>query len=288
MSPTVTLISMSMIINAYNVRLISAALRKAGFKTKKILLPNIYPYSNTPAYDFSYCHEDSIVDDIVRLAQNSVWIGISLNTNLYIRARDLTRKLKERVNIPIVWGGVHVSAKPEECIEHADYVVLGEGEDTAVELTQALLDGRDASLVPGVGAIRNGEYVYSYRTLDKKTPLEELSWADYSLEDEWVQDKEAGHMRKLDLKLFTIYGALGPSLGNGRGPIYFTGASRGCPYRCSYCVHSLLARKFPEFMKLRIRPVDDLIAEMAYAKQHIPTIKGIITTDENFFALGDE
>lgn len=288
MSSNVTLISMSMVINAYDIRLLSAALRKAGFGTQKILLPNIYPYSSAPAYNFGYCYEDSIVDDIVRLARNSTWIGLSVNTNMYIRAKDLTRRLKERTNIPIVWGGVHVSAKPEECAENADYVALGEGEDTAVEITQALAEGKDPLTVPGVGAFRNGEFVSSYRSLDQKTPLEELSWADYSLDNEWIQDKEARRLRKLDLNLFTIYAAMGPAIGNGRGPIYFTAASRGCTHRCSYCIHSLLARKFPEFMKMRIRPVDDVIAELVHIKETLPSVIGLYTIDEDFFALGDE
>lgn len=289
MNDRVTLISMSMLLSSYNIRMVSAALRSAGFHTTKVLLPNIYPYSFIPAYDFAFCYEDSIVNDIARLAQGSLWLGISVSTNLFYRAVDLTTKLKSRLNIPIVWGGVHVNARSEECLQYADYIILGDAEDTVREFSIALASGGHPEEVPGVGYKDNGKMSYSIRPLELQTPLAELPFPDYSLTDEWLQDKEKKRLVPVNHELFSIYDTLGPGVwASWWGPRYLTGASRGCPHRCSYCVNSMLSTRFPEYRKLRTRPWQKMIEEIVLSKEHIPTLHNVFTTDEDFFALGDE
>jgi anaerobic magnesium-protoporphyrin IX monomethyl ester cyclase len=286
--PRVTLISPYMLVTSYNVRLISAALRQAGFHTTKIFLPNLYPYSTVPAYDFSYKYEEELADQISALSQGSLWIGISTNTNLLLRTKALILELKKRTSIPIVYGGIHASIKPEECLSASDYIVMGEGEDTVVELSRALGDSDDPRKVPGVGVMEDGKPVYSIRTQEQQTAMGSLPWADYSLDDEWVQIKEARGLARMDINLFSIYSSVMPMGWNNRGPLYFSGASRGCPHRCSYCVHSFLARKFPEYRQLRIRPVADFVAELEHAYRAIPTLRGVACTDEDFLALDVE
>jgi len=283
--PKVTLISPYMLVTSYNVRLISASLRTAGYHTTKIFLPNLYPYSTIPAYDFSYQYEEELADEIAALARGSLWIGVSTNTNLFLRTSALVRELKKRISIPIVYGGIHASIKPEECLGAADYVVMGEGEDTAVELSRALEDDVRLERVPGVGKMVDGSAVYTIRSQEQQTAFGSLPWADYSLDDEWVQIKEARGLARMDVNLFSTYSSVMPMGWNNRGPLYFSGASRGCPHRCSYCVHSFLARKFPEYRQMRIRAVGDFVAELEHARKTIPTLKGVACTDEDFLAL---
>jgi len=41
-------------------------------------------------------------------------------------------------------------------------------------------------------------------------------------------------------------------------------------------------------MKMRVRPVDDVIAELVHVKQILPTNIGVFTIDDDFFAMGDK
>ena len=71
-------------------------------------------------------------------------IGIGLMSIEFYPAKNLTRLLREKFQIPVIWGGVHVILKPEECLRYADYVCYGEGERTIVSLLEHLRDkGRD-------------------------------------------------------------------------------------------------------------------------------------------------
>src|SRR5437867_4948660 len=71
-------------------------------------------------------------------------VGLSAIT---IEARvmeQMARVCREEMpDVPIILGGPHATAYPERCARHpdVDYVVLGEGELTALELVRALTRG---------------------------------------------------------------------------------------------------------------------------------------------------
>ena len=58
-------------------------------------------------------------------------VGISTITPTAPQSYMLADALRA-VGIPVVLGGVHVTFLPDEGLEHADFVVRGEGEDTIV------------------------------------------------------------------------------------------------------------------------------------------------------------
>lgn len=64
---------------------------------------------------------------------------------------DLARQCKER-GIPVVMGGPHVSALPEEALQYCDAVVLGEGEDS---WPQVLQDCEKGTLSGRYGRVNN-------------------------------------------------------------------------------------------------------------------------------------
>ena len=45
------------------------------------------------------------------------------------KTRALAAEIKTKLGIPIVIGGTHASYFPESCLEFADYVVFGEGDE---------------------------------------------------------------------------------------------------------------------------------------------------------------
>ncbi|MEI8175846.1 MAG: radical SAM protein [Candidatus Omnitrophota bacterium] len=54
-------------------------------------------------------------------------VGITLMTPLAPRAYEIAREFRRR-GITVVMGGMHVSARPDEALEHADAIVVGEAE----------------------------------------------------------------------------------------------------------------------------------------------------------------
>lgn len=69
-------------------------------------------------------------------------------------AVETSKKLKIRnPSFTIVWGGMHPSLVPQQCLkdDFVDIVVIGEGEETAVDLAYSLKDGLKLENVKGIG-----------------------------------------------------------------------------------------------------------------------------------------
>jgi radical SAM superfamily enzyme YgiQ (UPF0313 family) len=75
-------------------------------------------------------HELTMVDENVR--ENGFddapdLVGITVKVDTFCRSAEIAEKYRSR-GIPVVVGGVHATAVPEQCAKIADAVVIGEGE----------------------------------------------------------------------------------------------------------------------------------------------------------------
>ncbi|MEY4675204.1 MAG: hypothetical protein RL148_2988 [Planctomycetota bacterium] len=134
--------------------------------------------------------------------------------------RELIHKLRAAFpGVPIVCGGEHFTAVPDLSMEQApiDYIVMGEGEETAIALFRAIELKLDITVIPGVahrGA--DGKIVKNPRR-DRIRNIDELPWPAWEL-----FDVEAYSSNRLVSGIY--YGKTVPIL-----------ATRGCPYQCTYC-----------------------------------------------------
>jgi len=169
-------------------------------------------------------------------------VGFSVNTlnfNYFVR---LCRYIKERVNIIIIAGGVHITALKEEALhENVDYLFLGEADYSLVEFLEALSlrDRERMRNTPGL-LFRDGKgIVNTGRALVAN--LDELPFADRGL---------------IDYKLCTT------TLPNGE-KVLSTGisASRGCPFRCVFCSEQILTGN-----KHRLHSPEYVFEEMKYVQ----------------------
>jgi len=71
-------------------------------------------------------------------------VGLSIITITACRAYDIAARFRQR-GIPVVFGGIHATVLPEECLQHGDAVVIGEGERVWPQL---LLDAARGQLKP--------------------------------------------------------------------------------------------------------------------------------------------
>src|SRR3989338_6550930 len=89
------------------------------------------------------------------LAMKPLFVGLSTLTGLQTKyTYEISKAMKERdPALRIVWGGVHPSMLPEDCLKEdcVDMVCLGEGEETIVELADRLTEGKGAASVKGIG-----------------------------------------------------------------------------------------------------------------------------------------
>jgi radical SAM superfamily enzyme YgiQ (UPF0313 family) len=152
-------------------------------------------------------------------------IGFSTTTSGFLDAYDMAEKIKRaRPGVKSVFGGVHVSgvgARLMERFPEIDYLALGEGEITLLELAAG----------------------------ESPRRIEGLVWRDG---EEVVTNSPRRGIRKLDSLPFPAYEKLeGFPVGYRLPPFSYINApgtaistSRGCVYQCSYCDRSVFKRGF--------------------------------------------
>ncbi|MHA2066671.1 MAG: B12-binding domain-containing radical SAM protein, partial [Candidatus Thorarchaeota archaeon] len=276
----VTLISPYSDVVSIGVRILSACLRRGGYQTQLIFLPRDIFEGTTPTISWDYRYADHIVSNAADLCHDSDLIGISLMTNYFYRVADFTQKLKEKSNVPIAWGGVHPTIRPEECLGYADMVCLGESEEALLELVQKIDNGYDYFSTENFWFKRDGNIIRnSVRPLIQN--LDTIPFPDYDLDEDFVIDKDG--MRKMDVSILKKYMERVPTSKRGH-LVYVTMASRGCPHDCAYCNNSMLKRLYSGQKMVRRRNPENIVGELLQAMEKIGSIGKIAFRDDSFFA----
>lgn len=143
-------------------------------------------------------------DKIVERIGGSVPDILAISTYIWNKkyALDVARKIKEKTNAKILLGGPEVSYNPEEMLTKypfVDYVICGEGEEPFAKLCS----GMPLDKIDGLCYKKGGEVVIKPPVVSKKAPPNPYT-------------KEY---------LDTL---------NGR--IAYLETSRGCPFRCAFCL----------------------------------------------------
>src|SRR3989339_883566 len=133
----ITLISTSTFPSDQGIRTISAVLKIESHEVKIIFM--------TLGEDYSRNYYEKELLQLERLCTGSDLIGINAFASTSERAKKIIKFLKSKIPIPIIYGGVHPTLFPEKCIEFADMVCVGEGEEAIIELVNALEKGKSIS-----------------------------------------------------------------------------------------------------------------------------------------------
>ena len=91
----ISLISMLPGIHEFGLRTVSACLKQAGHDVNLFFLMK----------DFHKKYSEITMDNLVKLMKGSELVGISLMTNFFDNAIQITQKLKNNYDFPIIWGG---------------------------------------------------------------------------------------------------------------------------------------------------------------------------------------
>lgn len=167
--------------------------------------------------------------------------------------------------IPLIWGGVHPTIEPETtlCHDMVDAIALGEGEESVVEIYQALKTGKDLYTIHGMGFMKNGEPFYTPRR-SEYFDISTLPPLPYHL---------------IDLNLFGRQVDQADFFGLKGEQLMSIESTRGCAYRCTYCVNSAKKDKFRRMSKDKvISSIEDIVAL---------GVRSITFNDDNFFVHKD-
>jgi len=132
----------------YGLMYIANSLERAGYEVKIL--------HNT---DQHFLKKD--LTNFLSFIKNNdpLFIGFSVNTGRSTQLSALfSKEIKRDDNKnTIVWGGVHPTILPKECLleKYIDFVVLDEGEESVVELAQALQGKRKIETIRGIGYKKN-------------------------------------------------------------------------------------------------------------------------------------
>ena len=190
--------------------ILAAVLRQAGHKVKII-----------EAASWGYDHRDALQAILEVLPD---YVGITTLTLSIFSAAKLAEMIKQAdKHIRVIIGGAHITAVPRETMEmfpQFDAGVLGEGEDTIVELLEAYENGADLKDVKGI-VYREGREVVVTGMRPFIRDLDRIAFPAFEL----LPDFPRGYRP--------------PAFRFKRLPAASIVTSRGCPYKCIFCDRSV-------------------------------------------------
>ncbi|RJP15265.1 MAG: radical SAM protein [Candidatus Abyssobacteria bacterium SURF_5] len=166
------------------------------------------------------------VEEIQRVDKDDLFasdlVGISTITSTAPRAYALADEVRAK-GVKVVMGGAHPTFLADEAMEHADFVIRGEGEEALVELLDAVDGKRPLETIAGLSYWRNGEITHNRSR-------------------ELCPDLDA-HPSP-DLSLIAGFGTGTRSFFRNPNIIPVI-TSRGCPFNCKFCsVTPMFGRKY--------------------------------------------
>ncbi|MBM3778438.1 MAG: B12-binding domain-containing radical SAM protein [Acidimicrobiia bacterium] len=213
----------------------------------------------------------ALIDEVLRAVDGfgPDVIGLSALTDDYPLGLGLMRRIKQMFpRVPTIAGGVHATVDPEGVIAEPcfDMVCVGEGEYVALDIGRRLDEGK------GCGGIANLWVKCPDGTIEKnavrpyETDLDRFPFPDWSIYPETAFYKPF------------------------QGFVYKYGdfeMSRGCPYKCSYCINVELQQIYAGHQYHRTKSIARVVAEVRAAIERYG-IEFLKFWDETFLLMEPE
>ena len=200
------------------------------------------------------CFQDSLAAFEAALQEHRPRVAGICALNTTRRAAMATGRTARAAGVPVVFGGPDPTSRPEEYLRGGadrpgDVVVMGEGEETVVDLLPRLL-ARGAQpppavhhaldCVPGIAYVDPDGAVVRTGPRPAVQDLDALPYPAWDLVDlDRYRDAWRQRHRYFSMSLIT---------------------SRGCPYGCNWCAKPVFGRAY------RVRSPQSVCAEQAWLK----------------------
>lgn len=244
------------------IEYLSAFIKSHGHTTSLFFDPAVFSsdvFINSKIIARIFNVDNKIINSVISLKPDLV--AFSAYTGNYKWCLSIARSIKERIDIPIVFGGVHATAVPDKILENdfIDFVVVGEGEFAMLDLINHLSSNRS------------------------KEALAQVANIGFKLGDTTVVNKPRAYIKDLDLLPFPdkdLFFKKEPLFLNNP---YMIMTSRGCPYSCNYCSNNMFQSLYSaENQHIRRRSPDNVIAELEGISRYNNKIKSVSFVDDIF------
>lgn len=169
------------------------------------------------------------------------YVGSTIMTATMDITQIFYEKLKAKLpNITVIVGGPHVSALPEQTLrdsQNIDISVIGEGDETIVDILGALDRNADIKNVVGIAYRNNGQITLT----GVKPPIKDLS---------------ALPLPAFHLLNYTLYRSYGWNkwVNGYRAPLGIIFTGRGCIGKCNFCAaHTVFGKGIRFFSMQQIK-----------------------------------
>ena len=158
-------------------------------------------------------------------------VGVSIVSSRGVKDAVKVSKTVRKYGKPIVWGGQIPTMNTQACLNNdfVDYVVMGEGELTFLELADKISQGESPDAIDGIAYKRNGQIITT--KCRAFVNLEDIPLIDWTI------------LNPRDYYQRYIYDDL-----------LYLFSSKGCPFNCSFCgnrdYHRCTHRRRPTDMTL--------------------------------------
>lgn len=169
-------------------------------------------------------------------ASNPCIIGIQSIFSMKEATLEMAKLLQKDCEL-LVAGGALPTANPRAFLKDFDVVVIGEGEQTMLELVKAFENGSDFSRIAGIAykGVESGESKFTANRT-RINNLDVIPFPSRELFDNSSYKKY--YLKKFGYTITTIM------------------ASRGCPYACDFCSRPVFGNE------LRVRTASSIVNEI--------------------------
>src|SRR5881409_3434291 len=127
--PLVSIICLTDDIYCIGPRRISSQLKRHGFDVRLVFLQAQSLWGQisqrfrsrflTPAFS------ESLYQDLINICNGSLVVGLSVWTHQADEAELLTRRLQQDLDSKIIWGGIHPTSFPDQCMNVVEGIASG-------------------------------------------------------------------------------------------------------------------------------------------------------------------
>jgi radical SAM superfamily enzyme YgiQ (UPF0313 family) len=189
-------------------------------------------------------------------------VALSVLSGSHLGYMAIARAVKQRLGVPVLWGGPHPTFFPEMIeLDCVDAVCVGEGEEAALAFANAFdeLGGKLPTDVSNFWVKRDGE-IHRNPVRARNRSLDDLPYP----------------ARDLYYEQFPML--------ESHGIKHFM-AHRGCPYQCTYCFNHSYNKIYREQANdkkvFNSRSPDSIVDEVLWLRERVP-VKMVAFVDDVF------
>ena len=197
--------------------------------------------SKRAGHEVDCCYFDTIDGLYTRLRQRYDFVGTG-GMSLHFKQIETIARIAKKSHTRLIIGGNIISSEPELMTRalKPDYAVIGEGDESVVELLKCLQEGGDLSSVGGLAFLEEEKFVFT----GGRKPFKDLDSLPYPDYGSFGINDRLDATKPSDYHLYSIF---------DYPRNYHLVASRSCPYTCTFCYHTGPYRQ---------RSIDSVMAEL--------------------------